>query len=89
MSCIFDMLCNLCFPPKNAIYIRILSFVSTVFTFYVKRVLKFTCPTLSTKVLTEYISDCYACGACSVISFATTDFSQQQITSKTNEILKI
>jgi hypothetical protein len=65
-----------------------LSFVETVFVFYIMGTLKFKCPTPSTIVLTAQMSDCSACGACSVISIAT-DFSQQQLTSKTNEILKI
>jgi len=56
--------------------------------FYIKGTLKFKCPMPSTTVSTVQISDCSACGACSVISIAT-DFSQQQMTSKINEILKI
>jgi hypothetical protein len=62
-----------------------LSFVEIIFMFYIKVTLKFKCPTPSTTVLTVKISDCSACGACSI----ATGFSQQQMTSKTNEILKI
>jgi hypothetical protein len=65
-----------------------LSSVETICMFYIKGTLKFKCPVPSTVVLTVQISDCYACGTRSVIGVAT-DFSQQQMTSKTNEILTV